>query len=82
MPKTRKNKPLSQATLLRLVHCERPLYFRRQDSLKMWGIPPRTLEDLAAEGKGCSYYRVGKFAVYSVDDFEEWLQQNPVLKAG
>jgi len=51
----------------------RPLFFRRTDAKKLFGISPRQLETLAMERKGPPYYRCGKFTIYSVTDFVEWL---------
>ena len=56
----------------------RPIYFRRTDSKKLFGISPRQLENLAMERKGPPFFRVGKFAIYSVFDFTKWLTSNPV----
>jgi hypothetical protein len=55
-----------------------PIFFRRTDAKKLFGISPRQLENLAMERKGPPYYRRGKFAIYSVSDFIEWLTSNPV----
>ncbi len=56
----------------------RPLFFKRPDSEKLFGIPPRVLEDLAMKKIGPSFYRRGKYAIYSVPEFIEWLTENPV----
>ena len=56
----------------------RPLFFRRTDAKKLFGISPRQLENLAMERKGPPYYRCGKFTIYSVTDFVEWLTQHPI----
>jgi len=56
----------------------RPLYFKRPDSEKWFGIPPRVLEDLAMKKEGPPYYRRGKYSIYEVDTFEKWLTQNPI----
>ena len=55
-----------------------PIFFRRTDAKKLFGISPRQLENLAMERKGPPFFRVGKFAIYSVSDFVEWLPSNPV----
>ena len=55
-----------------------PLFFRRTDAKKLFGISPRQLENLAMERKGPPFFRVGKFAIYSVPVFIEWLTSNPV----
>ena len=56
----------------------RPLFFRRTDAKKLFGISPRQLENLAMERQGPPYYRCGKFTIYSVTDFIEWLTQHPI----
>ena len=56
----------------------RPLYIRRSDAQKWFGISPRQLENLAMERKGPPFFRVGKFAIYSTSAFVEWLTSNPV----
>ena len=56
-----------------------PLYIRRSDAQKWFGISPRQLENLAMERKGPPFFRVGKFAIYSVSDFIKWLTSNPVM---
>ena len=56
----------------------RPLYFKRPDSGKLFGIPPRVLEDLAMKKIGPAYFRRGKYSIYEVDTFEKWLTQNPI----
>jgi len=55
-----------------------PLFFRRTDARKLFGISPRQLENLAMERKGPPFFRVGKFAIYSTSAFVEWLTSNPV----
>lgn len=55
------------------------LYFRRQDSLKIFGISPRTLEDLALVKQGPPFFKRGKVCIYHVETFEKWLTQYPVL---
>jgi hypothetical protein len=55
-----------------------PLFFKRPDSEKLFGIPPRVLEDLAMKKQGPPYYRRGKYAIYSVPKFIEWLTEIPV----
>ena len=55
-----------------------PIFFRRTDAKKLFGISPRQLENLAIERKGPPFFRVGKFAIYSVSDFTKWLTSNPV----
>ena len=57
-----------------------PLYFRRQDSRKYFGISPRTLDDLAMGGKGPPYFRIGKFAIYQVKAFIDWMEDHPKLR--
>jgi hypothetical protein len=57
----------------------RPLFFKRPDSEKLFGIPPRVLEDLAMAKNGPPYCRRGKYAIYEVESFVEWLTENPVL---
>ena len=59
-----------------------PLYFKRPDSEKLFGIPPRVLEDLAMKKIGPAYFRRGKYCVYEVDTFEKWLTENPVQTTG
>ncbi|HCB46653.1 MAG TPA: hypothetical protein DEP37_09520 [Algoriphagus sp.] len=56
----------------------RPLFFRRTDAKKLFGISPRQLENLAMERQGPPYYRCGKFSIYSVADFIKWLKKHPV----
>ena len=56
----------------------RPLFFRRTDAKKLFGISPRQLETLAMERKGPPYFRCGKFTIYSVADFIVWLTQHPI----
>ena len=55
-----------------------PLFFRRTDARKLFGISPRQLENLAMERKGPPYYRRGKFTIYSVSEFVEWITRQPV----
>ncbi len=55
-----------------------PVYFKRPDSEKLFGIPPRVLEDLAMKKEGPPYYRRGKYSIYEVTAFVEWLTQNPI----
>ena len=55
-----------------------PLFFRRTDARKLFGISPRQLENLAMERKGPPYYRCGKFTIYSVSEFVEWITRQPV----
>ena len=55
-----------------------PIFFRRTDAKKLFGISPRQLENLAMERKGPPYYRCGKFAIYSVSDFIEWITRHPI----
>ncbi|MBT5470489.1 MAG: hypothetical protein HOK41_07780 [Nitrospina sp.] len=55
-----------------------PLYFKRPDSEKIFGIPSRVLEDLAMKKEGPPYFRRGKYSIYKVDTFEKWLTQNPI----
>ena len=55
-----------------------PIFFRRTEAKKLFGISPRQLENLAMERKGPPYYRCGKFAIYSVSDFIEWIKRHPV----
>ena len=55
-----------------------PLFFRRTDARKLFGISPRQLENLAMERKGPPYYRRGKFTIYSVSEFIEWITRHPV----
>jgi len=56
----------------------RPLFFRRTDAKKLFGISPRQLENLAMERQGPPYYRCGKFSIYSVADFIDWITKHPV----
>ena len=56
----------------------RPLYFKRPDSEKLFGVPARVLEDLAMKKEGPPYYRRGKYSIYEVTIFEKWLTENPV----
>ena len=56
----------------------RPLFFRRTDAKKLFGISPRQLENLAMERQGPPYYRCGKFSIYSVADFIKCLKKHPV----
>ena len=60
----------------------RPLFFKRPDSEKLFGIPPRMLEDLAMAKSGPQYCRRGKYAIYEVESFVEWLTENPVKTTG
>ena len=55
-----------------------PLYFKRPDSEKLFGIPPRVLEDLAMQKRGPPYFRRGKYSIYSVPTFIKWLTEKPV----
>ena len=55
-----------------------PIFIRRTEAKKLFGISPRQLENLAMERKGPPYYRCGKFAIYSVSDFIEWITRHPV----
>ena len=55
-----------------------PIFFRRTEAKKLFGISPRQLENLAMERKGPPYYRCGKFAIYSVSDFIECIKRHPV----
>jgi hypothetical protein len=75
----RKSKQLpAEAQLLKNLPEPKPLYFRRQDSLKLFGVTPRVLEDLAMKKQGPNYWKQGKYCFYHVGLFEEWLTQNPV----
>jgi hypothetical protein len=56
-----------------------PLFFKRPDSEKLFGIPSRVLEDLAMAKKGPAYYRRGKYCIYEVKAFIAWVTENPVL---
>ncbi len=64
--------------ILKTLPQTRPLYFKRPDSEKLFGIPPRVLEDLAMKKQGPPYYRRGKYCLYRVDTFESWVTENPV----
>ena len=55
-----------------------PIFIRRTEAKKLFGISTRQLENLAMERKGPPYYRCGKFAIYSVSDFIEWITRHPV----
>jgi len=59
-----------------------PLFFKRPDSEKLFGIPPRVLSDLAMKKKGPPYYRRGKYSVYEVSVFVRWLTKNPMKTTG
>jgi len=59
-----------------------PLFFKRPDSEKLFGIPPRVLSDLAMKKEGPPYYRRGKYSIYKVSIFIRWLTQNPVKTNG
>lgn len=65
--------------LLKALPKTRPLYFKRQDSEKLFGVSPRVLEDLAMKKQGPPYFRRGKCCVYNVDVFEKWVTERPVL---
>ena len=60
----------------------RPLYFKRPDSEKIFGIPSRVLEDLAMKKQGPPFYKRGKYAIYEVATFIKWLTENPVQTTG
>jgi hypothetical protein len=55
-----------------------PIFFRRTDAKKLFGISPRQLENLAMERKGPPFFRVGKFAIYRTSEFIQWMTSNPV----
>ena len=57
----------------------KPFFFKRPDSEKLFGISSRTLEDLAMKKRGPIFYRRGKYAIYEVRSFIEWLTENPIL---
>ena len=64
--------------ILKTLPKTRPLYFKRPDSEKLFGIPPRVLEDLAMKKQGPPYFRRGKYCIYQVDTFEKWVTENPI----
>jgi len=84
----KKGKKLSPAEeeslqeLLKELPEVRPLYFKRPDSGKLFGIPPRVLEDLAMKKIGPPYFRRGKYCLYEVNTFEKWLTEHPVQTTG
>jgi len=57
----------------------KPLYFRRPDSMKLFGISPKTLANLASLGEGPQYYKRGRSVIYKVETFEAWLTSHPIL---
>jgi len=65
--------------ILQAVREAKPLYFRRPDSMKLFGISPKTLANLASLGKGPQYYKRGRSVIYKVETFEAWLTSHPVL---
>ncbi len=60
------------------INGDRPLYFRRQDALKLFGVTPRTLQDLAMKKEGPAFFKRGKVCLYSVEEFEQWATEFPV----
>ena len=64
--------------ILKTLPKTRPLYFKRPDSEKLFGIPPRVLEDLAMKKQGPSFFRRGKYCLYAGDVFEKWGTENPI----
>ncbi|MBW1976096.1 MAG: helix-turn-helix domain-containing protein [Deltaproteobacteria bacterium] len=45
------------------------------------GLKPKTLANLAWQGRGPRYYRQGRRVFYRVEDIERWLTQQPILTA-
>jgi hypothetical protein len=85
MPKKRKLSPEEKEKFRELIKelpGIQPLFFKRPDSEKLFGVPSRVLEDLAMKKKGPAYYRRGKYCVYSVPVFVEWLTENPIRTTG
>ena len=65
--------------LLSFANRELGILLRKYETIaKHLRISPRQLENLAMERKGPPYYRCGKFAIYSVSDFIEWITRHPV----
>jgi len=56
----------------------RPLFFKRPDSEKLFGISPRTLEELAMKKKGPEYSKPGKYAIYCVETFVDWIKEHTI----
>jgi hypothetical protein len=76
---SKSEQPPEEAELLKNLPKAKPFYFRRQDSLKLFGVTPRTLEDLAGRKEGPQYWKRGKCCFYHFELFEEWLTENPML---
>ena len=65
--------------LLSFANRESGILLRKYETIaKHLRRSPRQLENLAMERKGPPYYRRGKFAIYSVSDFVEWITRHPV----
>lgn len=58
----------------------RPIMATRQNMGKYFdGWTASTLANLAVQGKGPRFWRVGKLAWYDISEAEDYLKQNPVL---
>jgi hypothetical protein len=79
MSRTKQNKISVDAKIMTDLPESVPLFFKRPDSEKLFGIPSRVLEDLAMAKKGPPYYRRGKYCIYEVKTFIAWITENPVL---
>jgi len=47
--------------------------------MKLFGISPKTLANLACMGKGPQYFKCGKTVIYKIETFEAWLTRHPIL---
>ena len=78
MPNKEPEKLPTVQELMKILPKTKPLYFKRPDSERLFGIPPRVLEDLAMKKQGPPYFRRGKYCIYQVDTFEKWVTENPI----
>jgi len=54
------------------------VFFKRQNAPDRYDVSVRTLKEMAMERKGPTYYRVGKYVYYRVDEFEAWLMKHKI----
>ncbi len=55
-----------------------PKFLGRREVAKMYGLSPKWLANLASEGKGPKYRKLGKKVLYRVEDFEKWVKENSI----
>ena len=55
-----------------------PRYLGRREIAEIYGLSPKWLANLASEGKGPIYRKLGKKVLYSVKDFEQWIKETSI----